>query len=77
MWILKQPVLFHGRVAHKGFKIIEEPNLVAKDWVVEVEIVSRESMTVNKDDTSPITNLCGGYAVYVGASSRSLSYEEE
>ena len=34
-------------------------------------------MTVNKDDTTPITYLCGGYAVYVGASSRSLSYEEE
>ena len=74
---MKQPVLFDGRVAHKGFKVIEEPDLVAKDGVVEVEIVSRESMSVNKDDTSPITDLGGGYAVYVSASCRGLSYEEE
>ena len=62
MWILKQPVLFDWRVTLDCFKVIVEPDLVAEDGIVEVEIVSRESGSINKDDTSTITDVSGGYA---------------
>ena len=73
MWILKKPVLLDGRGAWYRLKVVVEPDLVAEDRVVEVEVVGRESVSVDEDDSTSLADRSWRDTVDRGTRSRCLS----
>ena len=61
--VLKKPVLVHRRPAAQCLKVIEEPDLVSKNGIVEVEVVGSESRTVDVDDSTSSTDGRGSNSV--------------
>ena len=74
---MKQPVLFDGWVTFDCLKVIVEPDSIAKRRVMEVEVVSWKSRSINEDDTSTSADVGGPNAGNSSTPSYSLSYEEE
>ena len=57
--VLEQPVLVHRGLALQGLEVIVEPDLVAEDRIIEVEIVCSEAAAGDEDDSTSLADLSG------------------
>ena len=65
--VLEKPILVHRRPTGQSLEVIVEPNLIAENWIIEVEVVSCEAAAGDEDDSTSLADL--GWSDGVNSSS--------